>query len=475
MKKIFFLLILNIFFQNFSFAEKYWSDEKIAPTNIDQAENFLMKKHLKITSGDNEERFKYTYIEGLWYSHFVGFVGVYREEYKSNKYKMILIKAPIGYGGSLFAKYSEDHSNYKREVLYKRNIELEGTIYATIEMRNDESVNTRHTINIRNSKYEEDGTFKWDINEETILQIKSNDFFSVYIPKDTGGFNYLNFARITPKIKKIVENIDNNKEITDFEIEARADSMFIYFDSHREDDFIKDKFVDINEYGDIAVGKIYRGIKFQQNNGIQSITCFNKGSQKGIPGLMYFTKNNNELENPIYKEIKRDCDVDKISYSTFRNYENRTNYYVISFITFVIAFLIFVKFRQRRELFLYNKNNKNKFSSYSELKAHNDKLIEKTTKKMELEERKKEKKEEARLEKEAKAEKDRIKVEEAKIKAEERRLEREEKRNLRSEYEEPEDDYSDALMDKVKRLKRLYKNGTLSKAEFEKAKNKLLK
>ena len=65
---------------------------------------------------------------------------------------------------------------------------------------------------------------------------------------------------------------------------------------------------------------------------------------------------------------------------------------------------------------------------------------------------------------EAKAEEARIKNEEAKIKAEERRLEREEKRNLRSEYDEPEDDYSDALMDKLKRLKRLYKNGTLSKA-----------
>ena len=31
------------------------------------------------------------------------------------------------------------------------------------------------------------------------------------------------------------------------------------------------------------------------------------------------------------------------------------------------------------------------------------------------------------------------------------------------------------LMDKIKRLKRLYINGTLTKAEFEKAKNKLLK
>ena len=43
------------------------------------------------------------------------------------------------------------------------------------------------------------------------------------------------------------------------------------------------------------------------------------------------------------------------------------------------------------------------------------------------------------------------------------------------EFKEAEDDYDNSLMDKVKRLKRLYKNGTLSKAEFEKAKNKLLK
>mgnify|MGYP001230513329 CR=1 FL=1 len=466
MKKIIFLLIFNIFFLNFSFAEEYWSDEKIAPTNIEEAENFLMEKHLKITSG--EERFKYSYIEGLWYSHFVGFVGVYREENKSNKYKMILIKAPIGFGGNLFGEYSDNHSNHKREIFYKRNIELEGTIHASIEMSNNESVDSRHTINIRHSKYDEDGSFVKDINEKTVFQIKSENFFSVYIPKETGGNDYLNFVRISTKLKNIIKNIDNDKEITDFEIEARADSAFIYFDSHREDDFIKDKFIDINQYGDIAVGKIYRGLKLQQNSGIKSITCFNKGSQKGVPGLMYFMESNNELENPIYKEIKRDCDVNKITYSTFRNYENRTNYYIITFITFVIVFLIFVKFRQRRELFLHNKSNKNKFSNYSEFKAYNDKLLEKTAKKMELEERKKEKKEEEKLEKEAKAE-------EARIKAEEKRQEREDRRKEKTEYKEDEDDYNDSLMDKVKRLKRLYKTGTLSKAEFEKAKNKLLK
>ena len=42
-------------------------------------------------------------------------------------------------------------------------------------------------------------------------------------------------------------------------------------------------------------------------------------------------------------------------------------------------------------------------------------------------------------------------------------------------FKETENEYDDSLMDKVKKLKRLYKNGTLSKAEFEKAKNKLLK
>ena len=40
---------------------------------------------------------------------------------------------------------------------------------------------------------------------------------------------------------------------------------------------------------------------------------------------------------------------------------------------------------------------------------------------------------------------------------------------------ETDDEVGDSLTGKIARLKKLYKNGTLTKAEFEKAKNKLLK
>ena len=59
-----------------------------------------------------------------------------------------------------------------------------------------------------------------------------------------------------------------------------------------------------------------------------------------------------------------------------------------------------------------------------------------------------------------------------------KKLEAEEKRREKLEREpvpvSVEDDNDDSLMSKIKRLKALYKNGTLTKAEFEKAKNKLL-
>ena len=46
----------------------------------------------------------------------------------------------------------------------------------------------------------------------------------------------------------------------------------------------------------------------------------------------------------------------------------------------------------------------------------------------------------------------------------------EKKKNVENDQEEDK-----SLMDKISRLKRLYNNGTLTKAEFEEAKNKLLK
>ena len=466
MKKILFLLLLNILFFNFSYADKYWSDEKIAPTNIDEGESFIMKKYLDITP--SEDRFNYSYIHGVWYSHSIGFVGIYEEEYKSNKFKMVLIKAPMGFGASKFAEYNDEYSGYAREIYYRRWIQLEGTIIASIEIDGITSFNSKHKINIRNSEAKEDDTFI-DTNISTNLEIKSDDYFQVLIPlKDGSGSNKINFARYSSELKKIIRNIDSSKKITDFEIETREDSSFIYFDTKVDNEIIKDKFIDVNQYGDITVGQIYRGLKLQHINGIKSITCINKGSPKGIPGLMYYMESNNESEEGIYEEIKRNCDTSKIKYSTFRNYENRTNYYLISFFTFATLFLGFIKLKRRKELLSHNRNNKNKFKTYSELKQYQQKIEDKESLKQAAKDEKERKIEEAKLEREAKAE-------EVRIKAEERRLEKEEKRKEKLEYKEVENDYDDSLMDKVKKLKRLYKSGTLSKAEFEKAKNKLLK
>ena len=107
------------------------------------------------------------------------------------------------------------------------------------------------------------------------------------------------------------------------------------------------------------------------------------------------------------------------------------------------------------------------FSSYADLKFYRLKIEEKEAKKERIKLEKERKIEDAKLEKERKKE-------EARIKAEERRLDREDKRREKLENSS-NDDYDNSIMDKIKRLKRLYKNGTLSKAEFEKAKNKLLK
>ena len=45
----------------------------------------------------------------------------------------------------------------------------------------------------------------------------------------------------------------------------------------------------------------------------------------------------------------------------------------------------------------------------------------------------------------------------------------------KKEIVENDKEEDNSLMDKISRLKRLYNNGTLTKAEFEEAKNKLLK
>ena len=61
-------------------------------------------------------------------------------------------------------------------------------------------------------------------------------------------------------------------------------------------------------------------------------------------------------------------------------------------------------------------------------------------------------------------------------KAKEKELLKEEKKRIKEEkLVETDNEVGDSLTSKVSRLKRLYNNGTLTKAEFEQAKNKLLK
>ena len=112
----------------------------------------------------------------------------------------------------------------------------------------------------------------------------------------------------------------------------------------------------------------------------------------------------------------------------------------------------------------HNKKYKTKFKNWSELVLHREKLDEIQRKKDEKKRLLEEKKEEEKRLKEEKKE-------EAKQLREEKR--REKLENYSSVNEESFNDEN--LMSKVKRLKSLYKNGTLTKAEFEKAKNKLLK
>ena len=47
--KLFYLIIINFFIFNLSFAENFWSNEKEGPTNIADAETYIFEKYLDIT------------------------------------------------------------------------------------------------------------------------------------------------------------------------------------------------------------------------------------------------------------------------------------------------------------------------------------------------------------------------------------------------------------------------------------------
>jgi hypothetical protein len=155
-------------------------------------------------------------------------------------------------------------------------------------------------------------------------------------------------------------------------------------------------------------------------------------------------------------------------YGTYDKAEVRKKF--INWSIFIISLILLVwylfhadKKKREKELLDYNKKNKTNFKTYDQYMDHYVKLRD-------LAEEKKRKADEAIRLKEKK-----------KQEAEERLREKQEAEEQRKDNFKREQDVSlgnidgKILINKIKKLKRLYKNGTLDKGEFEKAKNRLLK
>ena len=108
------------------------------------------------------------------------------------------------------------------------------------------------------------------------------------------------------------------------------------------------------------------------------------------------------------------------------------------------------------------------FAPYSDYKEYKQKLADIKWEKDQKEQEKERKAQEAIR----KAQEEKELKEQKRLEAAEKRKEELEKKSQSVSVGEED---NDNLMGKIKRLKVLYKNGTLTKAEFEKAKNKLLK
>ncbi len=104
----------------------------------------------------------------------------------------------------------------------------------------------------------------------------------------------------------------------------------------------------------------------------------------------------------------------------------------------------------KSELKQYNKLHKKNFKTWIEVREHKDALLEK-----ELE----------RDQKKA--------LREEKLK--QNKNQKEERKSMRKEKATPSEFYSSDMGSRLKKLRQMYKDGILSKTEFEKAKNKLLK
>ena len=455
MRKIIFLLIVYFNISNISLANENWSNDKIYPTTINTAENYIFQKHYQIRQKKQDDEYPYQTLQGIWYNQNLGFVGIYQDIENLKNFKMFLIKSPIGYGLSKF-------KGYEPETFYKTQRDHEGTLEGTISsIENLDSKTDIFTINNKVWFLQKDGSYTYQ-NSTGSIELLSKAHFKWTRTDNENDKNDF-FVKVSDYWFQVTLSKFTTKKMDELEIEVNNTGVFIYFDTKVKNNIVTDKFFNFAYTGDVDTGKIERDINGEFNT-IDAIRCVPKGSGKALPNKLYYYSTKGK---PVSKIIKPKCDPMKISYSDYNHYKNNKYYWIIGITLSLLIIFFYMKYYRNQQLLEHNKTNKKKFGSYSELKSYRLEVEEKEAKKDRIKLEKERKIEDAKLEKETKKE-------EARIKAEERRLDREEKRNEKLENS-GNDDYDNTIMDKIKRLKRLYKNGTLSKAEFEKAKNKLLK
>jgi len=447
MKKIISLVLLSIFFFNSSYAEKYWSNKKDGPTTVKEAKTYILSKLLKITP--NDAPLIDPPLHGIWYSSNLGFVAIYPLSNDSDtSYEVKLISAP---------RWIKDE-NIKSTKYHEGT--TEGTIVQNGE-NNYLGYNKMWWI-------QNDGSYKYTTNKGKIVLKSENQFiYKRESHRDPNGKTHPKFDESFYKISfnksyniiQFLEKNDKSRDVSDYDILHFDDGglqIRLNKEKAREDKSDKNKYIQINVDGSVYIG-IYTWDKIDKSILIwDSIYC--KDNILYIQNTKYFPD----------KKLKSYCDPLKITYSTFLYYKYRYYLYGFGTILIILIWLYLAKKYRKKELANYNKKNKKKFETYLEYKEHLQILLD-----IEWE------KDQKQQEKEKKAQEIIRKAQEAKRLKEEQKLEAEEKRREKLEREpvsvSVKDDNDDSLMSKIKRLKALYKNGTLTKAEFEKAKNKLLK
>ena len=454
MKKIIILIVLSIFFFNFSYAEKYWSNKKDGPTTVEDAEKYIFSNCLKTAPKDTDTDavyhcvFKNKPLYGIWYSVNLGFVAIYPLSNDSKiSYKVKLVSAP----------------RWMKDEDIKSIRDHEGTTEGTIFQKGKNNYfGYNKTWWIQN-----DGSYKYTTNKGKLV-LKSENHFIYTREAHTGpnGKTYPKydeyFYKISPNksydIIKFLKKYDKSRDVSDYDMFNYEDgSLHIRLNKEKDKEKSgKNKYIQISSEGAIFAG---------------TYTWDKNDKSKIIWDSVYCQNNILYIQNYKYipdKKVKSYCNPLKITYSTYLYYKYRNFIFILGALLLGVIIFYTIQFGRKNELTNYNKKNKKKFATYSDYKEHKQKLADIKWEKDQKEQ-----------EKERKAQEAIRKAQEEKDLKEQKRLEAAEKRKeqleKKSQSVSVDEDNNDNLMGKIKRLKVLYKNGTLTKAEFEKAKNKLLK